>query len=1287
MIRRIELVLVPMYIGMPVCLLALALSASSARATVRSWEFGVDPDAEPAPMTEYIGLTTDPTRYTASGGYGSGAGLLGNGTAEFADQSGTVGSSGQFLGGNYGFVSAVNGSGNPGTPIWTSTDYTLDIHVKVLQSVGESGGKSMAIRQSNGNTRGIKLNTGTVAIVSSVDIATGTVDLTSYKILRFSVQGGATNTITIYLWDGVSAWTLLCSATMGGTGASGEVPSPGIALGSMAGSSTQSGKFRIDYVRVDDASALGNTVGPLASSTTPTGCTEVIPEATQTRSAFQDQPLGGAATLVLHSKGTGSGGGNQYWYPDFYHSSYTIASGDHFVYDIYTKNGSGTHSGAVDLEGGLGNLRDSGIADQNGRNAHPNTDLSDVALNQWYHRDFDLSSKAGQTITDFEMGHEIDNGVSEFYARNVKIVNGVNTMLVAFDPNTWVPVGDTIGPGNNGYSSTLGPQKDPDPAGSPSYTMENFSSASVNYTVTKTDATGTGSCGCDWLSVVNPGPAPIAAGNSVTITTSIDTTGLLPGTYTGYLRFDDGCATAEPYKLRRIDLIIIGCASALTPSAGIQTVSGLVGGYPVALASVDLGSPDVPDGLSVIGNNPTFDGNTVPAEIGGRSCRRNLDTAKDGYIFFAIDNARAHAGNQPNVDIVIEYYDTGTGSLALQYDAGTGNEYADGGSVAMLNDNQWKTHTFTITGARFSEGQAWGGDFRFGTDFQIRYLDKVSVRVTGNHGPTLDYTLSNTGGTTLNWDVIESNADGTAHDYSWLSLTTTPATSVDLATGASASVKATINTTSMPEMTAYLKFTDGCNPPYIRRIDVTLTGCSYTVGPDPVAVLATGGCTTPSTRTFAVINNGATTITSFNVDTVQTSNPFGHQDYPWLPGTWPRTISTTLAPGESEELPVTIDWTQLSAGSQQDAMLKFNISDCPDALGETKVKLTADKIDVPSAYQFIAFDGTSLPWEDDSGGLGNKFDAFDTTGSPPIESLTSRCTLVTNDAEAVDQKALHLDDSSLDQTKFYSIPAANIVATTGATVVGRLKTLGFSNAGTPRRTGNLWIWGPSISAQIFWGGDDGWIREGLRGGSRQLNLGSDPGGPKYHTVRVTSRDMGGSLGIVIDVYFDENQNPTPVLHLTNQSAQDSPPGASGFGFGVISGSDVQPIDFDCFAGTDAGAFAPGEEVACGIPSLVCPVPTNPCIHPWGAWADTDHDGDVDLNDFAVFQLCYTGSDLGPIPATPEYCACMDRGDNNPFDDQPDFDGDIDAADLTAFTNCYTGPDIPWIPGPPCNNSP
>jgi hypothetical protein len=67
-----------------------------------------------------------------------------------------------------------------------------------------------------------------------------------------------------------------------------------------------------------------------------------------------------------------------------------------------------------------------------------------------------------------------------------------------------------------------------------------------------------------------------------------------------------------------------------------------------------------------------------------------------------------------------------------------------------------------------------------------------------------------------------------------------------------------------------------------------------------------------------------------------------------------------------------------------------------------------------------------------------------------------------------------------------------------------------------------------------------------------------------------------------------------------------------------------------------------------------PCSPNPC-----APGDADHDGDVDLADFALLQACLTGPAGGPVGS-----AC------NPFD--LDTDDDVDLFDIAEFANVFTG---------------
>jgi len=88
----------------------------------------------------------------------------------------------------------------------------------------------------------------------------------------------------------------------------------------------------------------------------------------------------------------------------------------------------------------------------------------------------------------------------------------------------------------------------------------------------------------------------------------------------------------------------------------------------------------------------------------------------------------------------------------------------------------------------------------------------------------------------------------------------------------------------------------------------------------------------------------------------------------------------------------------------------------------------------------------------------------------------------------------------------------------------------------------------------------------------------------------------------------------------------------------------------------------GAGTVCGTNNANC---NFTCNDPYADW---DDDGDVDQDDFAQFQQCFTGTG-GGVPAGG--CVCFDRPDilGNPPD------GDIDQDDFIAFQNCASGPDV------------
>ncbi len=162
-----------------------------------------------------------------------------------------------------------------------------------------------------------------------------------------------------------------------------------------------------------------------------------------------------------------------------------------------------------------------------------------------------------------------------------------------------------------------------------------------------------------------------------------------------------------------------------------------------------------------------------------------------------------------------------------------------------------------------------------------------------------------------------------------------------------------------------------------------------------------------------------------------------------------------------------------------------------------------------------------------------------------------------------------------------------------------------------------------------------------------------------------------AYGRVIRIWCDEDLgNTAPVVDIANNVAANF--GSStyafykGFQFGVQEKMDHE-VFFDWVTFTNAGAFGPGEEDAVIGRSLI---PTSTRCQPCNTeyWADVDRDDDVDQDDFAQFQACYSGSG-NDYPLEPMICGCFDRDGN----------GEIDMDDFDAFAACATGP---GIAGPP-----
>ena len=106
---------------------------------------------------------------------------------------------------------------------------------------------------------------------------------------------------------------------------------------------------------------------------------------------------------------------------------------------------------------------------------------------------------------------------------------------------------------------------------------------------------------------------------------------------------------------------------------------------------------------------------------------------------------------------------------------------------------------------------------------------------------------------------------------------------------------------------------------------------------------------------------------------------------------------------------------------------------------------------------------------------------------------------------------------------------------------------------------------------------------------------------------------------------------------------------------------IQTDQATCEAPPNSGEYQ-GNYTLCSE-VLCCPDP----------FADADGDTDVDQEDFAALQACFTGAGESFTDAN---CECFDR-DNGGVGD-----GDIDQDDWGEFEACATGPDVAFDHGTP-----
>jgi hypothetical protein len=481
--------------------------------------------------------------------------------------------------------------------------------------------------------------------------------------------------------------------------------------------------------------------------------------------------------------------------------------------------------------------------------------------------------------------------------------------------------------------------------------------------------------------------------------------------------------------------------------------------------------------------------------------------------------------------------------------------------------------------------------------------------------------------------------DMSAADIGWLSVL--PANPITVASGASTNVTASISTTGLTPgyYRAFLRFAnlDDCDPPnntledpIIREINLTVTNWTVTPEDPQVRTFGSLGAACPAQTLddvqFTVTNVGATTDATYSVAK--------SGDCDWL--TLDKAGPIVVTPGNNDVVTGTVDASGLAVGDHTCQVVFTNVG---TGLEERR---TVTLSVVGAVWEYYGFDLD--PDAADSAGAGLSF---------LLDEGTKQGSLV-EDPDASDGWAYHIPDSDSAKSKWRTQPEMPFGGTAGVTIVARVKVTAHSGAAD----GGLFIWesGDRISASYHWGGPSGLVREDDRGVETTVT-----GDSEYHILRMTAEGGGGDL-INVNLYLDEVL-VLPMLGVSDRGIGGTISG-EGLGFGAGSTSGTYDISFDWVSATNAGAFAPGEEVACLGRSLVllnCPVP----------FADADEDGDVDQEDLGAFQHCFSGSEGEILSA----CGCYDR----------DGDSDVDSQDYYQFEFCATGPGVPFDPeNPPLN---
>jgi predicted alpha-1,2-mannosidase len=176
----------------------------------------------------------------------------------------------------------------------------------------------------------------------------------------------------------------------------------------------------------------------------------------------------------------------------------------------------------------------------------------------------------------------------------------------------------------------------------------------------------------------------------------------------------------------------IPVALAANTKATLPTLSfpvSVVGTGDTATACTTLGDPNTVQGLSQL--EVGGDGVTTAGTAGGQSERTTVPLVTgDLNMYFQVDKRLAF-GKPTATTFTIEYYDSGTSTWSLQYDAaGGGSAYTKALGVTNQGTDTWKTATVTVQDSGLANRENGHSDFRIASGSPVT-IHSVRTAISG----------------------------------------------------------------------------------------------------------------------------------------------------------------------------------------------------------------------------------------------------------------------------------------------------------------------------------------------------------------------------------------------------------------------------------------------------------------------------------------------------------------------------------------------------------------------------